>query len=108
MNELLLILFAIGFGFVAAAIFTFSLVIASESGKGFRISLESRWQIATGFVLCMFAGPFLTMKNSFSFWRQGLLSNQIFMVATLLSVLWSFFSGVLITEFLVFSGMVSG
>ena len=106
MNELSLIVFVVAFGFVTSALVTFLCNLIGGHEKGFQISFDSKGQIVAGFALCMFAGPYLTMKNTLCFWREGLLSYGILTMAFLVCLLWSFFSGVLVTQLLVAWGLI--
>ena len=106
MDAFSVLVFVVAFGFVTAALVTFTLNIIGGHKEGYQISFDSKYQIATGFMVCMFAGPYLTIKNSLYFWRDGSLSNGVFMAAVFVCLLWSFFSGVLITKLLVTLGLL--
>ena len=106
MNSFELVVFVIAFGFVAAALINQMYGIFSNNENGLKLSFETGPQIILGFLICMFAGPHLTMEYSLSFWKNGNLSNRIFCAAAIISVLWAFCSGILIVQFLYLIGLL--
>lgn len=100
------VFFIIAFGFVTGALVNYAGGISAEEGTGFRIRFETPAQVVSSFFICMLAGPYLTLEKSLSFWRQGQLSSGVFCAAAMVSLMWSFCSGIFIIQLLVLSGLV--
>lgn len=102
-----LIFFIVAFGFVTGALVNYCGGLLNAEGRGFQISFDSASQIVAGFFICMFAGPYLTMEQGLAFWRNGRLSGGVFCFAALISLLWSFCSGIFVVQLLMVLGLVN-
>ncbi len=100
------IFFIVAFGFVTGALVNYAGGMFSDGEGGFKIRLETPGHIVGSFFVCMLAGPYLTAEKSLSFWKQGRLSNTLFCTATLISLMWSFCSGIFIIQMLVLLGLI--
>lgn len=100
------VFFIIAFGFVTGALVNYAGGMSAEEDSGFRIRFETPGQVVASFFICMLAGPYLTLEKGLVFWRNGRLSNGIFCAAALISLMWSFCSGIFIIQVLVLSGLV--
>lgn len=101
------VFFIVAFGFVTGALVNYLGGFLNEDGGSFRISFDTAPQILAGLFICMFAGPYLTIEKGVSFWRDGRLSNSIFCVAALISLLWSFCCGIFVVQMLWVLGLIS-
>lgn len=102
-SQVILILYAVGIGFVIAGLLNAihqTVAIEGEDEKGqfilyFDTPVSTVWSI----VVCIFAGPYLVLKNGHSFWRDGHLPFSAMLVCTFISCLWSLCSGIVLVEF---------
>jgi len=102
-----ILIFVVAAGFTLAGLV--SAVHASGSGNQaeFRISFENPLAVGWSVFLCMFAGPYIVLKNATRYWVQGLLPISILAFCSLLAGVWSFCSGIFVVEFLRFSGLIT-
>ena len=63
--------------------------------------------VLLGFVISMFAGPWLVASLTFERWREGRLSRGLATIAPPLTLLWSFCAGVFVIELLMIIGLVA-
>jgi len=94
-SQLAMILFIAALGFVGSALAAFSSGLLTGRSGSYQVSFESVTSVLLGFVICMFAGPFITAEHSLSYWREGNLSNSGFTFAVGVCIVWSFCSGIL-------------
>lgn len=106
-THLALALFVILAGFVTSAMTSYGVALLEGREGGYRLSFETISSILWGFIICLVAGPFLTMEASLEFWRKGLLSLPVFSAAVAITMLWSFCTGVFVIQLLVLTGLIT-
>lgn len=94
-------------GFAGSALVAYSGGLLTGETGSYQLSLDSVGSVLAGFVVCMFAGPFITVEQSISYWRDGLISGKAISFAILVSMVWSFCSGILIVQLLAYMGLVA-
>ena len=60
----------------------------------FGTPLSTLWSL----IICFFAGPYLIAKNAYHFWRLKHIPFTVLAFCGMISVIWSFCSGVFIVE----------
>lgn len=98
-----LLLFVLCAGFVAAGLLnalhrTLIHVDEEEEASPMVLRFDSSGSIAWSMFVCVFAGPYLVLSNGLYFWRMSVLPTPALLTCGLLSVIWSFCSGVFIVE----------
>jgi len=98
-----LVLYVLVAGFVAAGLLNaLHPAIVGENRQDSSPVLELRFDtpasIAWSMIVCVFAGPYLLVRNSYQFWRLDILTAPALLVCLVLSAIWSFCSGVVIVE----------
>jgi hypothetical protein len=98
-----LILYVLAAGFVAAGLLNAlhqSIVGIDEDevGRFLVLRFDSPASIAWSMLICVFAGPYLVLSNGYHFWRMNVLPTSALLICAILSMIWSFCSGVFIIE----------
>ena len=99
-----LILYVLAAGFVAAGLLNAlhrsiaGIDEENEVGRFLVLRFGSPASIAWSFLICVFAGPYLVISNGYHFWRLNVLPTSALLVCAILSMIWSFCSGVFIIE----------
>lgn len=70
----------------------------SDHDEGLVLYFDRPASIAWSVVMCTFAGPWLVLSQGIRFWQQDVLPTSALFLCCLISVLWSFCSGVVILE----------
>ncbi len=96
---------AIGFAAAGLVCAILRLVTAHESGFGMLRSLPGGF--VPGFVVSMFAGPYLVVLDAANRWRDGRLTRPMAAITPVLALIWSFCSGVFVIETLILIGLVT-
>ncbi|MEM7069425.1 MAG: hypothetical protein AAF478_11130 [Pseudomonadota bacterium] len=102
-----IVIFIIACGFVTAAVLQNAQLAIRKKKSGFKIPLHSVGMFLAGFVFSMFVGPYLVMERGITFWRLGGISDGMMSVCCLVALLWSFCSGVFVTQLLLLAGVVN-
>ncbi|MEM9332783.1 MAG: hypothetical protein AAGA53_15780 [Pseudomonadota bacterium] len=105
-TNLALVTFLIAFGFVTSALVYNANTAIKGRTSGFTVSFQSVSQFLFGFVFCMFVGPYLVLERGFTFWRFGGITFPIFLFCFGVALLWSFCSGIFVTQLLMITGIV--
>ena len=104
--NLALMAFIVGFGFVTAALLhSMELALRGERA-GFSVSFQNAGRFLAGFVYCMFVGPYIVFERGLAFWRVGGISAEVFALSFMVTLLWSFCSGIFVTQLLMAVGAV--
>ena len=98
--------FIVAFGFVTAALLHSAELAIRGQRTGFTVSFENAGRFLLGFVYCMFVGPYIVLERGVIFWRRGGISSELLALSFLITVLWSFCSGIFVTQLLMVSGIV--
>ena len=106
MVNLAFVALIVGFGFVTAAVVHNADQAIRGKTQGFAISFYSFRQFLFGFIFCMFVGPYVVLERGVTFWRYGGISSPVFAFCFLVALLWSFCSGILVTQVLMISGIL--
>ena len=102
-----LVSFIIAIGFVVSAIIhTVDRTIHGKNG-GTTISFHSLRHFLFGFVFFMFVGPYVVLERGVTFWRFGGISFPVFAFSCAIALLWSFCSGIFVTQILMIAGVLS-
>jgi len=111
-SQLGIVLFVLAAGFVAAGLLNAlhcSLQNEEETEEGELLVLhfDSPANIAWAVIMCVFAGPYLVIKNGFHFWKIQVLPLSALVLCGAISLIWSFCSGVFIVEAALGLGIVA-
>ncbi len=106
-SQMAMILFISALGFVGSALVAYSGGLLTGSNGSYQLSFHSLPSVALGFLICMFAGPFITAEQGLAYWREGLFSSKALSFAVCVSLVWSFCSGILIVQFLAYMGFLT-
>lgn len=108
-TELIVALLIIMTGFVSSGVLGSFYQVLSDKPIGFAVNYQSIIGSVTGVFLCVFAGPFIIMRNTI---RGRRIEGRAFgwvVAASALATLWSFFTGIVILQFVfAFSAQLSG
>lgn len=104
--NLAMVSFIVAFGFVLAAIIHNADRAIRGKEAGIILSFQNLRQFFFGFVFCMFVGPYLVLERGVTFWRFGGISFPIFLLSFAVALLWSFCSGIFVTQALMLSGVL--
>ncbi len=104
--DLAMLGFIIAFGFVTSALLSTAELAFRGQRTGFAVSFSNLGPFMAGFVFCMFAGPYVVLERSLTFWRLGGITIDILALCFTISLLWSFCSGIFITQLLMILGVV--
>lgn len=105
--NLALVAFLIAFGFVTSAlVYNFHIAVMGKA-SGFVVSFYNFHQFLFGFVFCMFVGPYLVLEKGVTLWRFGGISLPILVFCCFVALLWSFCSGIFVTQVLMISGVLT-
>jgi len=101
--EVGLVLYVMAAGFVAAGLLNALHQSIGVSGRAdaspfMILRFDTPLAIAWSAIVCVFAGPYLVIRNGYQFWRLNVLPTSALLVCGVLSAIWSFCSGVLIIE----------
>lgn len=99
----MLAIFVIVMGFVTAAVIATASAIFQNSDGSLNLSLDTPLEAVKGFVLCMFAGPYILAKNSALMWVSNRIELGTFSFCVLISCLWSFCLGIVTIQ--LFTGL---
>ena len=99
---MLLFVFALAAGFVTAGLLNaLHLVIQEAEGVeegAMVLYFDSPSAIAWSLVICVFAGPYVVLSRGYQFWRQDVLPPAALGFCMVISLVWSFCSGVVLFE----------
>jgi len=99
--------FIIGLGFVAAA-FLYCADYAIRGKPAYLVlSSPNMLHVMGNFVFCMFAGPYVVAERGLEFWRSGRVPFGILIVCGIISLMWSFCSGVFVAQLLTGLGIIN-
>ena len=115
-----IVFIALAFGFVLAGLLNSihlsmqnhamggELQAADEDNQNpFFLYFDSPGATLWSIVICVFAGPYLVISQGIYFWRRDLLPTAVLAFCGFISLIWSFCSGVVIVETLLYSGLLS-
>lgn len=110
--QLSIVLFVLASGFVTAGLLNAlhcSLQNNEEEDTDELLVLhfDSPANVAWAVVMCIFAGPYLVAKNGLHFWRINVLPFSALVLCAIISMIWSFCSGVFIVESALALGIVA-
>lgn len=106
-SQMSLAIFVVAAGFITSAMASYGAAMLGGKDGSFRVSFQTLASIIWGFFVCLFAGPYLTLETSMEFWRKGLLSGQVFTIAVVVTMVWSFCTGVFVIQLLAYSGIIA-
>lgn len=69
----------------------------------FRSPQESLWSI----IMCFLAGPYLVLLQSYKYWQKQQIPSSAFSICVLISLMWSFCTGVFVVEIGLLIGLVA-
>lgn len=69
----------------------------------FRTLPETIWSIT----MCFLAGPYLVLIQSYRYWQKQHIPSSAFSICVLISIMWSFCTGVFIVEVGLLIGIIS-
>lgn len=98
--------FVVVFGFVTAGFIATASAIYQNSDGSIQLSMETPVQAVTGFLLCMFVGPYVILKNGLFLWSEEKLSFSLLGLCLIISLAWSFCIGIVSIQTLVGLGLV--
>lgn len=101
----MLAVFVVVFGFVTAGFVATASAIYQNSDGSIQFSMNTPVQAITGFVICMFVGPYVIAKNSLFLWAEEKLSFSLLGLCLLVSLAWSFCIGIVSIQTLVGLGL---
>jgi len=107
LSEMTMIILISALGFAGSALVAYSGGLLTGETGSYQLSFDSVGGVVAGFLVCMFAGPFITVEQSIAYWRDGLISGRGVSFALLVSLAWSFCSGILIVQFLAYAGIIA-
>jgi len=101
-SQFIIITYVLAVGFVLAGLLNAVHVAIMPNGEDenghfllyFDTPLATIWSI----IICIFAGPYLVAKNGLRFWTKGLLPNTALVMCGIVTLVWSFCSGIIIVE----------
>ncbi len=99
-----IMIYAMVCGFVAAGLLNeLHLILQKEDaennkGRGLVMRFDSPVAVTWSMFICVFAGPYLVLSQGLRFWRMRILPGSALALCSLVSVVWSFCSGVFIVE----------
>ncbi|MEO0329781.1 MAG: hypothetical protein AAF217_14430 [Pseudomonadota bacterium] len=99
--------FVVAIGFTTAALLYQADYLLRGRAGGFVISGDSLVRLGMSLVYFMFIGPYIVTAKAVGFWRQKEISFMILVFAGCVSLMWSFCSGVFITQAFAVFGLVS-
>lgn len=97
------VLFVLACGFVSAGLLNaVHLVLQGQEEElppnGMVLYFHTPAAIAWSMFVCTFAGPYLVLSQGLRFWQLGHLPNSVLSFCAVISLVWSFCSGVFIVE----------
>jgi len=109
-SQLSIVLFVLASGFVTAALLNaiHQMLPGTETEMGQNalvLHFDSPSSIAWSAIICVFAGPYLVLSQGIYFWKRSYLPLGGLLFCGLVSVLWSFCSGVVVMESLIALGI---
>ncbi len=102
-NQLIMMLLVLASGFVAAGLLNafhrYAVwVDTDEPERPMVLYFDTLPATLWSILICTFAGPYLVLANGIYFWRLNVLPPYGLAVCGILSLVWSFCSGVFIVE----------
>ena len=89
-------------GFVVAGLLNAihqNIYAGNEDDEGlFVLYFDTPLSIMWSLIICFFAGPYLVLKNAFRHWSLDHIPLAVFAFCGVISVIWSFCSGVFVVE----------
>ena len=98
--------FVLVFGFVTAGFIATASSIYQNSDGSIQLSMDTPFRALTGFVLCMFVGPYVIAKNGLFLWSEEKLSFSLLGLCLIISMAWSFCIGIVSIQTLVGLGLI--
>lgn len=106
MQGLGILLFILASGFIAAGFISAMHHTVSGTNAQFRLSFAGPLVAVWSLFVCLFAGPYIVIKSAAIYWSKGALSGTLMASCALLSVFWSFCSGVFVVQTLHIVGVI--
>ncbi|MFK5979369.1 MAG: hypothetical protein QM488_10830 [Rhizobiaceae bacterium] len=106
MQSLGILLFILASGFITAGFISAMHQTVSGSKAGFRVSFSGPLVALWSLFVCLFAGPYIVIKSAGVFWSKGALSGAVMASCALLSMFWSFCSGIFVVQTLYIVGLI--
>ena len=101
-----ILLFILASGFIAAGLISAMHHTVSGTHAGLRLSFADPLVATWSLFVCLFAGPYIVIKGAMIRWSHGAVSGVILTSCALLSVFWSFCSGVFVVQTLHIVGLI--
>lgn len=98
--------FVVVFGFVTAGFIAAASAVYQNSDGSIQLSMDTPVQAVTGFILCMFVGPYVIAKNGLFLWAEERISFSLLGVCLIISLAWSFCIGIVSIQTLVGLGVL--
>lgn len=111
-----IIVFVLAAGFVAAGLLNALHLVLQQQfhetveedvlNPGLVLYFDTPGAIGWSMIVCVFAGPWLVLSQGIWFWKHDVLPTPVLGICGLLSLIWSFCSGVFIFEVVYAVGML--
>lgn len=101
----MLAVFVIVLGFVTAGFIATASSIFQNSNGTIEVSTDTPLNMAKGFLLCMFVGPYILAKNSALLWVENRIKLPTFGFCIIVVCIWSFCLGIVAVQTLVSLGV---
>ncbi|PCI03403.1 MAG: hypothetical protein COB78_10620 [Hyphomicrobiales bacterium] len=93
-------------GFIVAGLVSAMHQTISGTNAQFRLSFSGPLVAIWSLFVCLFAGPYIVIKSAGVYWINGALSGAIMASCALLSMFWSFCSGIFVVQTLYIAGVI--
>lgn len=101
-----ILLFILASGFIAAGFVAAMHHTVSGTSASLRLSFAGPLVAIWSLFVCLFAGPYIMIKSAGIYWSKGALSGTIMASCALLSMFWSFCSGIFVVQTLYIVGLI--
>ena len=102
----MLAVFVIVFGFVTAGLIASASAIYQNTEGSIELSMDTPYEAAKGFLLCMFVGPYVIAKNGLFLWGKQKIGFLLLGVCLFIATMWSFCIGIVSIQTLVGLGLL--
>lgn len=110
-SQFIIFIYILAFGFVLAGLLNAihqTIMPKGEDDNGhFLLYFDNPFSSIWSIIICVFAGPYLVVKNGFRFWYKGLLPGVALSLCAFVAAVWSFCSGVVVIQTAITLGILT-
>lgn len=104
--ELWIVIFVLASGFTAAGLVSAVHETVSGNNSDFRLSFANPLKAGWSLFVCLFAGPYIMIRNTAICWLNGTVPGAIMLFCLGVSVIWSYCSGCFVVHSMIGLGLI--